>query len=534
MRIFRLSPGDLFLPFPLPLLLLQLAVLSHCQYTYGPEQSWLIHSHSALRNKELWFHDAQRTLYEKLSTPPNQYLAKNVIFFLGDGMSVPTVTASRIYDGQLRGIVGERNRLEFEKFNHVGLSKTYCANKQVSDSACTASAYLSGIKANYLTIGVTADVQLNDCAGARLPQNRLSSIAAWALRGRKSAGLVTTTRVTHASPAGVYAHTSNRDFESDYDVHELGQNPSNCPDIAQQLIESDVGQRLRVILGGGTKKFLPNTTTDIYGNQGQRLDGRNLINEWQLSKPGNARVVFNRTDLLNNDPRTTDYLLGLFNASHLAYHLDDSIDTPTLAEMTEAALAVLSKDNNGYFLFVEGGRIDHAHHETKAKKALDETVQFSDAIRKARQMTNPWETLIVVTADHGHTVTISGYPDVNNNITGLNSELSDIDQLPYATLSYANGPDYQKFYTTNDSVVERVDLRTLDIGDKDARYPHGVPMSEETHGGGDVAVYAHGPWSHLFTGVYEQSCLPSLMGFASCLGPGITYCDLQPKEFYNP
>jgi len=245
-------------------------------------------------------------------------------------------------------------------------------------------------------------------------------------------------------------------------------------------------------MGGGTIKFLPNTTADVYGNKGQRLDGRNLIEEWQQSKPGKARVVFNRTDLLNNDPENTDFLLGLFNSTHMAYHMDDSVDTPTLPEMTVAAIKVLSRDPNGYFLFVEGGRIDHAHHETKAKKALDETVQFSEAVKKARQLTNQWDTLIVVSADHGHTVSISGYPDVNNSIVGLNSELSNVDQLPYATMSYANGPAYERFYKSKDGGVERVDLRTLDFSNADAVYPHGVPMTEETHGGGDVAVYAHG------------------------------------------
>lgn len=90
---------------------------------YLPEPTWNIRSKQELKKKEFWFHDAQRTIYEKLYKPPNQYVAKNVIFFLGDGMSVPTVTASRIYEGQLRGIIGERNRLEFEKFEYVGLSK---------------------------------------------------------------------------------------------------------------------------------------------------------------------------------------------------------------------------------------------------------------------------------------------------------------------------------------------------------------------------------------------------------------------------
>lgn len=87
------------------------------------DPAWNIRSTNDLKSKEFWFHDAQRTLYEKISTLPNQYLAKNIIFFLGDGMSVPTVTAARIYDGQSKGIVGERNRLEFEQFNYVGLSK---------------------------------------------------------------------------------------------------------------------------------------------------------------------------------------------------------------------------------------------------------------------------------------------------------------------------------------------------------------------------------------------------------------------------
>lgn len=385
----------------------------------------------------------------------------------------------------------------------------------MSDSACTASAYLSGVKANYQTIGVTADVQLNDCAAENLPKNRLSSIADWALQRGKAAGLVTTTRVTHASPAGVYAHTSNRDFESDFDVFDLGHDPSACPDIAQQLLDK-VGQNLQVVLGGGTKKFLPNTVADVYGNLGERIDGRNLLDEWQQSKPGSARVIFNRTELLAIDPRQTDFLLGLFNASHLAYHLDDSIDTPTLAEMTETAIRVLSADPEGFFLFVEGGRIDHAHHETKAKKALDETVQFSNAIKKALQLTNPWDTLVVVSADHGHTMTINGYPDIDNSITGLSSELSDVDNLRYATLSYANGPDFERFYAAaaNGSVV-RVDLRNLDIQDKNALHPHGVPMSEETHGGGDVAVYAHGilQYSHEKQKyLYSLNCLLQVHG----------------------
>ncbi|XP_017840177.1 alkaline phosphatase, tissue-nonspecific isozyme [Drosophila busckii] len=478
------------------------------------DPSWNVKNKDTLKKKEFWYQDAYSEVTRKLLVERNYFLAKNIIFFIGDGMSVPTVTAGRIYEGQLKGIIGERNRLEFEKFEHVGLSKTYCADRQVADSACTASAYLCGAKANYRTIGVSADVKLDDCAAAKKPSNQLSSIAEWALRAHKSAGLVTTTRVTHASPSGLYAHTSNRDFESDFDVKDLGQNPANCPDIADQLVTGEV-------------------VTDKYGKKGQRLDGRNLIDEWKKNKRGRVHTVFDRTELSKINPSRTDYLLGLFNSSHLAYNLDDSIDTPSLSEMTAAAIKVLSNDPAGYFLFVEGGRIDHAHHETKAKKALDETAQFSAAVKRALQMTNPWETLIVVSADHGHTMTINGYPDINNSITGLNSELSDKDNKPFATLSYANGADFEKFFTTNaDGKVERVDLTNANIGHKDTIYPHGVPMAEETHGGGDVAVYANGPWAHLFTGVYEQSTLPHLMAYASCIGPGTTYCSLRPRNPY--
>lgn len=106
--------------------------------------------------------------------------------------------------------------------------------------------------------------------------------------------------------------------------------------------------------------------------------------------------------------------MGLFDADHCRYHLDivnEQIDDtePSLSDMTNSAIDILSKNEKGYFLFVEGGRIDHAHHDTLAHKALDETVEFSKAIELARRRTNIDDTLIVVSADHGHTMTYAGY-----------------------------------------------------------------------------------------------------------------------------
>lgn len=109
--------------------------------------------------------------------------------------------------------------------------------------------------------------------------------------------------------------------------------------------------------------------------------------------------------------------------------------------MTQKAIQILKKNSKGFFLFVEGGKIDMAHHEDKARIALDETLEFAKAIETAYQMTNEEDTLIVVTADHAHTLTMSGYPARGNDITGLYGRGKD--ELPYATLSYANGPGYK-------------------------------------------------------------------------------------------
>jgi len=112
---------------------------------------------------------------------------------------------------------------------------------------------------------------------------------------------------------------------------------------------------------------------------------------------------------------------------------------PTLVEMTEAAIEVLSKGDAGYYLFIEGGLIDWAHHSNMARLAVDEAVMLSRAVGRAKELTSPDDTLIVVTSDHSHTMTINGYPHRGSNIFG-HPEISSIDKMPYSTLSYANGP----------------------------------------------------------------------------------------------
>ncbi|XP_052860805.1 membrane-bound alkaline phosphatase-like [Anopheles cruzii] len=444
--------------------------------------------------------------------------------FLGDGMSIATVAMARVYAG------GEEKPLFFEGFPFVGMSKTYCVNYQVADSACTATAYLTGVKGNYETIGVNAHVPVRDCEAARNRSTHTSSIGQWAMDAGKDAGIVTSTRVTHASPAGMYAHIAFRDWEDDYWVKQDGCNPDTVDDIAEQLVYGETAPKLRVILGCGRREFLDrNVGVDPEtGGPGYRSDGRNLINEWMKNGPvgENRTFVWKRSDLLAVNPHRTDRLLGMFEPGHCAYNLDrvhkNLHEEPTLSEMVDKATDILSTNPNGFFLFVEGGRIDHGHHDNLAKYAIDETVEFDKAIQLARSKFSEEDTLIVVTADHSHSVSFAGYPNRGNDIFGTSGTGSD--GLPYMTISYANG---RGFYTHVDAEKgSRADVRELDNFNEDNfPFPAMLPVDLETHGGEDVGVYASGPWSHLFSGSYEQNVIPHIMAYASCVGKGLTVCD---------
>ncbi|XP_055380943.1 alkaline phosphatase [Condylostylus longicornis] len=470
---------------------------------------------------DYWNEVGQNTLAEQLKKNQlNLNKAKNIILFLGDGLSLPTITAGRIYMG------GEESQFYFEKFPYVGLSKTYCANTQVADSACTATAYLSGVKGNYATVGVSAAVDVNDCKAQNNTAYHAPSIAQWAQEKGMATGLVTTTSVTHASPSGIYAHIANRFWESDDDIYIDGGDPLLCRDIAHQLIYDTVGHNLRVVMGGGREQFLPKTQKDITGNSGKRRDNINLIDEWkQRHSKFNAKYVETKDELfkLSND---TEFVMGLFDTGNMPFHLDADNETiPTLAEMVDKALNVLEHSNNkekGYFLFVEGGRIDHAHHNTEAIIAIDETIEFDKAIKLARERTNVDDTLIVVTSDHSHTMSISGYSSRKNDIFGINNGQMADDELPYATLSYANGPGFEK--NILEKLGKRRNLREINMHDKNYKFPTMVPLDSETHGGDDVPVYASGPFAHIFTGSYEQNYIPHGMAYASCIGHKKTLC----------
>lgn len=169
-------------------------------------------------------------------------------------------------------------------------------------------------------------------------------------------------------------------------------------------------------MGGGRKNFRDKSKVDEEGEKGARTDGKDFIATWQDEQKNKNRqyeYVWNKTALNKVDYKKTNYLMGLFEADHCRYNLDIKEEKlkeePTLTEMVEAAVKVLKNNEKGFFLFVEGGRIDTAHHDAFVQHALEETAEMARAVAKAMQMTNATETLIIVSADHGHTLTYNGY-----------------------------------------------------------------------------------------------------------------------------
>lgn len=358
------------------------------------------------RTTDYWLNKAKDFVEQQVRKTANTNKAKNIILFLGDGMSHPSIAAARVAMGD------ESEKLSFENFPYTASSKTYCIDLQVSESACTATAYLSGVKTNDGVIGLSGNALWGNCAHQNDPVNRATSIGGWALTAGKDVGVVTTTRVTHASPAGVYAAVSNRDWEDDWSVNRGNCDTEIVDDIAEQLVHGSIGSQLKVVLGGGSRHFI-DEMYQSHGGAGYRSDGKHLINEWLEINPERT-YVNNTVDLLNIDPEGVTQLLGLFDWSHNTYNLDVQRDNrqdeiPSITQMTLKAIDILSQSEEGYFLFVEGGRIDHGHHGTQARYAIDETVEFSKAIEAALEKVDLEDTLVVVTADHGHVMTLSGY-----------------------------------------------------------------------------------------------------------------------------
>ena len=471
--------------------------------------------------------------------------AKNIILFIGDGLGISTVTAARILEGQLNGYPGEEHTLSFGAFPHVGLSKTYNVDAQTPDSAGTMTAMMTGVKTDVGTIGNDEDIVRGDCTS--VAGNELVTALELAELGGLATGVVSTARITHATPAASYSRSADRNWE---DISDLPAQAvtDGCVDIADQLInfESNLEARfvgvdvdgLEVVMGGGRRHFLPNdpafnSPDAVSATEGDRTDARDLTAEWQALYPDGV-YVFDQAGFDAIDPSVTPHVLGLFNESHVQYEADrgnDIAGEPSLTEQTVAAIDILDNNPNGFFLMVESGRIDHGHHAGSAYNALTDTLEFAEAVQAAVDMTSASDTLIIVTADHSHVMTMGGYPKRGNPILGKVVSVGDSipalasDSLPHTTLTYTNGLGFQDLGTETNADVRyasphfsgRTDLTFIDTEAPGYHQEALVPLGSETHSAEDVGVYALGPGSHFLTGTFEQNFIFTVMNFAGDL-----------------
>jgi len=396
------------------------------------------------------------------------------------------------------------------------------------------TALATGVKTRFGVLGIGQGAKRGDCTSALA----VPTLTLWELASSSgmAAGVVTTTRVTHATPGATFAHSADRNWEKDADVPQAAR-AAGCVDIARQLVETPFASGFDVLMGGGRRHFMPVSQRDPeYDDKvGERLDQRDLIAEWKLRHAGGV-YAWNKRQL---DIAPTDKpLLALFEPDHMQFEHDrpqDRAGEPSLAEMTSAAIARLSRNPNGYVLLVEGGRIDHAHHYGNAYRALSDTLAMCDAVRAASETTSADDTLIVVTADHSHTLTFAGYPVRGNPILGkvrgsggeddAGDLVTDALGQTYTTLGYANGPGYTGASSSQpagpktflhagkqyEAATGRPDLRNVDTEQPDYLQEVVVPLANETHGGDDVGVWARGPGSEAVRGSLEQNAIFHLM-----------------------
>ena len=472
--------------------------------------------------------------------------AKNVILFVADGMGVSTVTAARILEGQIKGMQGEENNLSFDMFPFTGMAKTYNVNSQTPDSAGTMTAMMSGVKTDVGVIGVDEDIERGNCS--TVAGNELVTALELAEIAGKSTGIVSTARITHATPAATYAKSADRNWEDISDMPAAAVN-AGCVDIASQLVnfESNLKARfpaatkvdgIEVVMGGGRRHFLPkdaayNSADAVSSKEGDRTDGRDLTAEWKAAYPGGA-YVYDQAGFDNINTETTERVFGLFNESHMQYEADRSNDIagePSLSEMTRKAVNILDNNRKGYFLMVESGRIDHGHHAGSAYNALTDTIEFAKAVKAVVDSVDMKKTLIIVTADHGHVFTIAGYPKRGNPIlgkvvaVGKTSPQLASDGMPYTTLGYANGRGFRDLGNETNAdetyalpvAAGRKDLSAINTEAAGFHQEALVPLSSETHSGEDVTIYGKGPGAHMVSGTNEQSVIFHVMNAAAKL-----------------
>lgn len=348
----------------------------------------------------------------------DQSTPKNVILLVGDGLGFSQRQITEYYNMTVNG---STEKLVMNQLPESGINSTHAANTLIVDSAAAGTALASGVKTNNGVVGKDAD--LND----------VKTLVELAEEAGQATGLVTTTRLTHATPAAFASHNESRGNEND---------------IAYDYLDSGVD----FFAGGGLRHFIPQNfpkdSTDYAGNtiKSKRTDDKDLVKEFEklgyTTFTGNAGADAFKTAKFEEG----DKVFAAFTYTHLPYEIDRTNsypELPSLADMTAQAIELLSQDKDGFFLMVEGGRIDHAAHANDLAGVVHDTLAFDAAVKEAHDfyMANPEDTLIIVVGDHetgglglgmdaqGYFVDVEAVKDVTASIE---------DQLMYGNdLSYA-------------------------------------------------------------------------------------------------
>ena len=437
--------------------------------------------------------------------------AKNVILFIGDGMSLQMREAARILS---KGITeGKYNDLlDMEKMSNTSLITTSGYDSLVTDSANSASAYATGQKGVVNAMGTYAD-----STKTPFDDPKVENIIELAKRTRGMAtGIVSTANITDATPAAMVAHTRKR---------------SELNFIAETMLDS--GHRPDVILGGGSRQFLPMSTPGS-----KRTDEKNLITDFK-----NLGYSFSgtKTELLNTDSQANQ-LLGLYQLDNMNVYIDREMlknpkvlggfnDQPTLMDMTRKTIDTLSKNPNGFFAMIEGASIDKQLHTLDWQRAVYDTIELDKSVALAKEFAKKHnDTLIIVVADHSHGASITGTYHEKDGKTGREAvrtyanagwptfEDADQDGFPdnpdpdvTLAIQYANHPDYNADYRFKE--VPTVPAIMADgkaiVNPKTTGefYPGNIPADDpsEVHSADDVVLTAMGPGAEYFNGVMDNT-----------------------------
>lgn len=362
--------------------------------------------------------------FGNLSVFNNSPKVKNIILFIGDGMGAEHRKAARWSS------IGNNGRLSMDTMPVNGWIQTHSANNTTTDSAAAATAIATGVKTNNHVIGLDDNL------------NYVPTILEHAKNKGKLVGLVSTTHVTHATPAAFASHIKHRKLMNE---------------IAVQMLDTGVD----VLLGGGEDEFLPTSDNGCFPEAGERSDGRNLINE---ARSNGYRHVCDPVTFNLIKPETTDRLIGLFADEGMTRPF-----SPSLVSMTKKAIDILSRNDYGFFLMVEGGQIDWASHDNDAANVITDTLAFDDAVEVAKQFAfKSNDTLIIVTADHE-----TGGMLVSPTPTGQPDE-----DGPFST------PDGNLFY---------------------------INWSTKAHTEANVPVSSQGPSSHRLRGINDNTFIYKVM-----------------------